>query len=125
LKSKLVLVVVALAAVGGIATPSSAGGVVRADTTVTIKVQGRDFSGFVKSPNPQACAEGRKIALFKQVGSEQDPSVDERVASDTASLNGDRYEWSTGNTGQSGKFYARARRTQDCKPDTSRTLHTE
>ena len=34
----------------------------------------------------------------------------------------DDYRWSTGNTGMTGKFYARAARTADCKPDTSRTV---
>jgi hypothetical protein len=122
LKTKILTAVVALAALGGIAAPSSAGGLL--DTSVTIKVEGRDFSGSVRSPDPATCAEGRKVILFKQIGSEQDRSADQRVASDTASLNGDRYEWSTGNTGQRGNFYARVRKTAECKGDTSRTLHT-
>jgi hypothetical protein len=122
-KRKLLTVAIALAALGAIVPASSAG--TRAATTVTIKVEGRDFSGTVKSPDPAACAEGRKVVLYKQAGAEQDPSTDERVASDTASLNGDRYEWSTGNTGQRGKFYARARKTPACKADSSKTLRTQ
>jgi hypothetical protein len=124
-KTKLLTAVVAITALGGIVPPSNAGGVVAADTTVTIQVQGRDFSGYVKSSKPMRCADGRKVTLFKQVGAEQDRSVDQRVASDTASLNGDRYQWSTGNTGQRGKFYARAGKIDGCKPDSSKTLRTE
>jgi len=52
------------------------------------------------------------------------PRVDERIADDTASLNGDRYEWNTGNTGEFGKFYARAGKTDDCKGDTSKTIRS-
>jgi hypothetical protein len=96
----------------------------RAATTVTIQVEGRDFSGTVSSPRPLKCAKDRKIILFKQVGTEQDPSVDTKVASDLASLSGDQYVWNTGNTGIKGKFYARAKRTIDCKADSSETLHT-
>lgn len=125
MKPKLLPVAIALAALGGITPASSAGVDDRADTTVTIQVQGRDFSGYVKSPKPMKCAEGRKVTLFRQEGSEQNPSTDQKIASDTASLNGDRYQWSTGNTGESGKFYARARRILGCKADSSRTLHTE
>jgi hypothetical protein len=124
LKPKLLFVLAAIVALGGIAMPSSAG-TSRAETTVTIKVDGRDFSGTVKSPRPGRCADGRKIRLLRQVGSEQHPNTDPVIASDTASLNGDRYEWSTGNTGVNGRFYARAKKTDQCKADSSRTLHTE
>lgn len=124
MKTKLLLALVAVIVLGGIAMPSSAG-TTRAKTTVTIKVEGRDFSGFVKSPRPRRCADGRKVVLFRQTGSKQQPSTDPVIASDTASLNGDRYEWSTGNTGVEGRFYARARRTDRCKADSSRTLQTE
>jgi len=124
LKTKLLLALVALVALGGIATPSSAA-TTRVKTKVTIRVEGRDFSGFVKSPRPLRCAADRKVVLRRQTGAKQHPSTDPVIASDTASLNGDRYEWSTGNTGVSGRFYARARKTDRCKADSSRTLHTE
>jgi hypothetical protein len=124
MKPKFVLVLAAIVALGGIAVPSSAG-TTRAKTTVTIRVEGRDFSGTVKSPRPGRCADGRRIVLLRQVSGEQRPSTDPVIASDTASLNGGRYEWSTGNTGVDGRFYARARRTNRCKADSSRTLRTE
>jgi len=115
---------VGLAIVTAVVVAGTAGAGTRATTTVTIKTQNGDFWGYVDSPRPLKCADGRKIVLFKQVGAEQDPSVDQKVANDTASLNGDRYMWSTGNTGQSGKFYARAGRTINCKADTSPTVRS-
>lgn len=126
MKPKLASAVVAVVfgAVSIAGTVSAGAGAVRAETTVTIRTDNGDFSGFVSSPRPLKCAEGRKIVLFKQVGPEQDPRVDQRIASDTASLNGDRYEWSTGNTGKFGKFYARAGKTDNCKGDTSKTIRS-
>lgn len=115
---------VALAVATALVMTGTAGAGTRAATTVTIKTQNGDFWGYVDSPRPLKCAEERKIVLFKQVGAEQDPSVDQKVASDTASLNGDRYMWSTGNTGLSGKFYARAGRTLNCKADNSPTVRS-
>jgi hypothetical protein len=123
-KKTPLLVLAALIALAAVPAWSTAGGT-HAKTTVTIKVEGRDFSGTVRSPRPRRCADGRKIFLMKQVGSEQHPATDPVIASDTASKNGDVYQWSTGNTGQSGRFYARAKRNARCKGDTSRTLHTE
>ena len=124
MKPKILLALVALVALAGSSVPSSAG-TPRAKTRVTIRVEGRDFSGTVRSPKPQRCANGRTIRLHKQQGAQQHPNTDQVVATDTASFNGERYEWSTGNTGQNGRFYARARRTAQCKADSSRTLQTE
>jgi len=93
-------------------------------TTVTIKAEGTDLSGTVDSPRPLKCAKDRKIVVYKQKGREQRPSRDRKIGMDTASLNGDRYEWSTGNTGIDGKFYARAPKTSQCQADNSRTVRT-
>ena len=119
------LLIVALAACGAVALTSIAGAGQAAKTRVTIQVEGRDFSGKVKSPRLHRCADNRKVKLYKQKGPEQNPRTEEVVASDTSELNGDHGEWSTGNTGLSGKFYARAGRKPGCRPDSSRTLHTE
>jgi hypothetical protein len=123
MKPKFLLALVVLAAFAFSMIPSSAG--TRARTRVTINVEGTDFSGTVRSPRPGQCADGRTIRLLKQQGGQQHPNSDNVVATDTASFNGQRYEWSTGNTGQNGRFYAHARRTAQCKADTSRTLRTE
>ncbi len=83
-----------------------------------------DFSGKVKSSDPLTCADGRKVTVFKQKGKEQDPKIDKKIASDTAGLQGSDYTWSTGNTGVSGKFYAQAKKTPECKGDRSKTVTT-
>jgi len=124
-KPKLLSVTLAVAVCGSLAAAGIASaGTTRAKTTVTIQVQNGDFSGTVDSPKPRLCAKDRKIVLFKQVGSVQDPSMDQRVGMDTASVNGNVYEWSTGNTGLFGKFYARAGKTPDCKADNSDTVRS-
>lgn len=116
-------VAAAVALTAGLAAAGTASaGATRADSTVTIRTENGDFSGQVKSGRPAKCADERKVVVFKQVGDRQNPKRDERVASDTSSLNGDRYEWNTGNTGLQGKFYARIVRTADCQPDTSETV---
>jgi hypothetical protein len=49
----------------------------------------------------------------------------ERIGTDNASLNGDRYQWSLGNTGLTGRFYAKAPRTPDCEGDKSKTIRVQ
>ena len=115
-------VVLALAAVMTLGGFANAGTL--ADSTVTIKAQSGDFSGTISSSRPMRCTQDRKVVVFKQAVVNQDPSQDERVASDTASLSGDRYEWSTGNTGVYGRVCARVGRAEHCKADTSRTVRS-
>ena len=124
MQRKLIPTVATALIVGAIPIAGSltAGAGQKADTIVTIKAEGTDLSGVVKSPRPKKCAKDRKVTVFEQKGASQNPKVDEKLASDTASLNGDRYEWNTGNTGESGKFYARVAPTPLCKKDTSRTI---
>lgn len=124
MRAKMLPVVFVLAVCGSVWVAGIASAGTAAETTVTIQTANGDFWGTVDSPRPRVCARDRNIVVFKQSGTEQDPRVDQKVASDTASLNGDRYEWNTGNTGLFGKFYARARRTTDCKADTSRTVRS-
>jgi hypothetical protein len=124
MRSKLLSAAVAAAAVAGVLAAGVASAGTRAETTVTITVQGRDFSGTVDSPRPLRCAKDRKIILYKQVGTVQDPTVDKKIASDIASLSSGKYRWGTGNTGIRGRFYARAPGTPECKADSSPTIHT-
>ena len=123
---KLLPLIATIALVGGLTAPSLASAATtspRAETTVTIKTQNGEFWGYLTSPRPRKCANERKVTLYKQVGSAQDPSVDKRMASDISSLSGNRYQWSTGTTGlRHGKFYARVGRTSDCRSDTSETV---
>ena len=117
----MALVVASTLAVGGLA-----GAATRAKTTVTIESPGGgEYMGYVSSPKPKLCAKNRKVLLYKQTGTEQDRSVDEKMGSDTTSLQGDRYQWNTGQTGEYGKFYAFAVRTPDCKPAFSDTIKTK
>jgi len=90
-------------------------------TKVTIQAQsGGDFYGYVKSSDPGTCSNERKVILYRMLGDSPHPSDDQKIASDTAGPNGDRYMWSTGNTGQRhGKFYARVKRTTYCAGDLS------
>jgi hypothetical protein len=112
----------AFAAIGALAFTgiATAGGGERANTTVTIKGGGEVF-GYVKSPKPRKCAKERKVALYDQQGANQNPQNDEKVLTDTTDKVGDRYQWSAGNPG-SGDFYAKVRKTDDCKGDTSKTI---
>lgn len=107
---------VALPATWGSAQASPARN--KATTTVTIKAEGVDLSGKVKSPR-QGCITNRKVNVIKQVGS-RGGGDDRKFASDTASSDG---SWDTGNTGTPGHFYAKVAGTSKCKADTSPTIH--
>jgi hypothetical protein len=117
-------VVVVIALSSALLAAGVAGARAVADTTVTIRAEGSDYFGTVRSDRPARCADGRKIVLFKQKGDTQSPGTDEKIGMDTAEQNGDRYVWSTGNSGIYGKIYARAGRTESCKADTSPTIRT-
>jgi hypothetical protein len=94
------------------------------ETKVTIHGGGGEYFGYVKSPKPNKCANGRKVKLFKQRGDRQHPRTDTFINSDIAQANGNGYQWNTGSTGvHHGKVYARAGRIEGCKPDNSRTIH--
>lgn len=115
----LAVSVTAFAGLGG--TASAAG----TPTKVIIQAESGGFFGYVQSAD-QDCADGRTVVLYKQLGQFQKPRTDLRIGSDTAQANGDRYMWSTGNTGSRfGRFYARAVRTLDCAPANSRTVRAQ
>lgn len=117
---KATLAIAAVAISGGVATTTaSAAGLT--PTEVTIEAQsGGDFFGYVSSSDEVNCEAGRKVTLFKMLGSTPDRSVDQKIGSDTASPNGPDSMWSTGNTGQrKGKFYARVGKTSLCGGDVS------
>ena len=121
------LLIVPALAIGVAAGLTTAGGVAAAtgdaDTTVTIKAEGTDLSGLVKSPKPRKCADGRKVVVWKQKGT-RGGGDDVKFASDIASLSmgGQLATWSTGNTGTPGRFYARVRHIEGCRGDTSPTI---
>ena len=92
----------------------------RADNVVTIKAEGTDLSGTVKSKR-RVCKDERKVLLVKQKGA-RGGADDKVIASDTTELQNGVGEWSTGNTGIEGKFYAKVKRTPQCKAAESRTV---
>ena len=88
-----------------------------------IKGDNGDYYGYVKSSDAGNCANGRKVKVFKQLGSVQDPKSDLKIGTDSAEPNGDRYMWSIGNSGyKHGHFYAKVGKTSVCKGDTSKTI---
>jgi hypothetical protein len=95
----------------------------KAPVTVTIKAEGTDMSGSVKSAQ-RVCAADRTVVVFKQKGS-RGGGDDVRFASDTTDLQGTKYVWSTGNTGTEGRFYAKLKATVDCKAAASRTIRVQ
>jgi maltose-binding protein MalE len=127
LRTVLVAFVVAVTAFTAVASaqagsriPKVAG---KAETKVNIKGDNGDYYGYVKSIDADNCANGRKVKVFKQLGSSQDPKHDLKIGTDYAQPNGDKYMWSIGNSGyKHGKFYAKVGKTDYCKGDTSKTI---
>ncbi len=116
-----VAVAVAAVACSALAMPAVANAAGSAKTKVTIKAPNGEYSGTVKSTNPALCAEGREVRVFKLLA--DGPHL---IASDTASLNGNRYEWSTGNTGAGdGTYFAKVAKIPGCKGATSKQVNVQ
>jgi hypothetical protein len=124
MKIRRISAVIAIAMLATTAMVGTATAATKASTTVTIKAEGSDYSGTVKSSKLKKCADGRKVVLFKQKGAKQDPKNDKKIGSDTANLMGNKAFWSTGNSGIYGKIYARAAATANCKAASSKTIKT-
>ncbi len=92
-----------------------------ASSTVTIKAEGTDVSGKLLSPKPKKCIDGRKVLVIRQKGA-RGGANDKQVGMDTASVDDGVGFWSTGNPGLTGKFYAKVKKTDTCKGDTSKTI---
>jgi hypothetical protein len=91
----------------------------KAATKVTIKYNGDGFEGKVKSSKAK-CLKNRTVKVYKQKGSSQDPSTDQKLYKDTTDKEG---HWDTGTSGQAkGKFYAFAKRSTGCKKGYSKTI---
>jgi hypothetical protein len=108
----IALVVAALASAGS-----------KADTQVTIKSEGGDPVGTVKSSNEGKCADDRLVKIYKEKGGEPGGGDDVYTGvSDTTSFSNGKYRWSVGQPGLNGKHYARAPGTNKCKADNSETI---
>jgi hypothetical protein len=108
---------VSVAAFTGVAAAGS-------KTTVSIMGDNGDYYGYVHSSDPTHCENDRKVKVFKQLGSVQDPKVDQKIGTDIAQPNGPDAMWSIGNSGyKSGSFYAKAAKVPGyCKAATSPTI---
>ncbi len=122
MRSKLLMVAVVVVAVTAGLSGVAAAVPPPATTTVTIQAQGTDLSGRVSSTAPLRCANNRTVLVYKQIGT-RGGGNDIRFASDTASLQGNTYRWSTGNTGTPGFFYSKVVPKTGCRGDTSNTIH--
>lgn len=123
MKARKFIAVLAITISGIAATTSVATAAERTPTKVTIKGENGDFYGYVKSADAANCADERQVTLFEMLGATPDPKSDRKIVTDTASLNGSKYMWSAGNTGeQSGHFYARVKKTDYCGGDISKVV---
>ncbi len=101
----------AIVVLGLFAPPAAAGTV---ESSITIKEEGGDFHGRVKS-EIAACEGDRAIKLLKQR-----PGKDLKIAVDTTEDNG---SWGGGNTNETrGTFYARVTADNDCERARSRKV---
>ncbi len=96
----------------------------RATVSVTIRAEGTDLSGLVKSSRPAVCAADRTVVVLKVRG-RVGGGDDVRFASDTTDLSGGRYTWSTGNTGTEGRFYAKLKATPQCRGAVSAVVRAQ
>ena len=118
----LAISALALAGLAGAGTAAASG---PAPTKVLIQAESGGFFGYVKSPKLE-CKSERKIVLYKQLGSKPNPATDQQVGMDLAQANNEGYEWNMGNPGlHSGRYYARAARTPQCKAANSVTLRAQ
>ena len=83
-----------------------------------------DYYGYVRSSDASHCESNRKVTVFKQLATTQDPHVDQKIGTDIAEPNGPDAMWSIGNSGfKTGKFYAKAAKVSGyCKAATSATI---
>ncbi|HET9249297.1 MAG TPA: hypothetical protein VFP13_05065 [Actinomycetota bacterium] len=103
-----------------VAGVAAAGG--SAATKLTIRGPNGDFHGRLLSEDT-SCLGDRRVSVFEQLGDEQSPSTDDRIASDTSERDGDHGVWSVGNTGfRDGFFYAKVGRSPGCRGDRSKTI---
>ena len=121
MRSRLTVLVIGLVVCSvAFAGVAAAGGSVA--TRLTIRGPNGDFHGRVISAS-SSCLGDRRVSVFEQLGDEQSPSTDDRIASDTSDQQGDHGEWSVGNTGfRDGFFYAKVGRSPGCRGARSRTI---
>jgi hypothetical protein len=114
---KLVAVGASLAVLGGGLLVSSSADAQRGKASTKVTIQGGgSISGYVKSPAENRCANGRKVIIYRLKNDHE-----EKIGTDIATPNGDKYQWSGGNPGN-GKFFAAVKETSKCEGDLSRVV---
>jgi hypothetical protein len=112
------LCVVGMSATAG-ATASRSGGSTSSNTRLTIKSYPRLY-GYVKSPHPARCANGRRVKVFRKHGH----GHGKRVATVHTHRVEGVWQWATkGDEGvHQGRFYARTAHRSGCPGALSRTI---
>jgi hypothetical protein len=109
----------ALAVCGAVAVSgfgASSAAAADAETKVTIRNEGRDLYGYVKSERKR-CMKDRKVKVFRKSQGEK-----EKIGTDTAEKSNGKYRWELGNTGLKGRFYAKVGEIPGCEKDKSPTI---
>ncbi len=125
MKRRWIAAVVGVLASGALIGAGVAEAGTAAATRVTIRGPNGDFQGKIFSEN-HSCLGDRRVTLFEQQGDEPDPSVDDRLGSDTSEQQGTHGEWSMGNTGfRDGFFYVKVARSPGCRGARSKTIELQ
>lgn len=103
-----------LARTAGLAASARAGA--GAGTKLTIQIWHGGVFGYVESPKPGACAQGRSIGVLMRQGQQS-----KRIGTATARLRDGRYQWSI-KTKSSGELFAMMRRRPGCRGATSDSI---
>lgn len=108
----IILAAVAVLAIAAVAAPSAALAKKKnKKASITLVVNGGDFSGKIKDKKHPQCLAEREVTVFNVQGNEPGPS-------DTSDADG---SWNTGNNGANdGSYYAFTPATPGCKALTSK-----
>jgi hypothetical protein len=109
------LTTTAVIALGALGLSGMADAKGKANTQVTIQGGGGLVQGLVKSPNENACADNRKVLIYKVQNGEA-----EKAGSDRATQDGTEYQWAKAFEG--GKYFAKVKETSQCQADTTKTV---
>ena len=120
MKTRFAVLLVAIVAMSTLAFPGLATAGTASRTIVTIKGPDGDFHGKIRSQDP-GCLGDRLVRLF--MSENADGPFARTGNSDTSEQQGNVGVWSLGNTGlRDGFFFAKAKRTPDCRGGRSRVL---
>jgi hypothetical protein len=110
----VVMAALALLAVAAVAVPGSALAKKKSKkASITLVVNGGDFSGQIKDKKHPLCLADRTVSVFHMLGNTPNPSTDEEGPMDTSDESG---AWNTGNNGAyDGRYYAFTPATAGCK----------